>query len=366
MTNVPFKWGKVNNEGKVGINVDSETTFTSDSGALTVNGNVVADNIAAMASDMSSQATQMSSLEGRVTTLENAVPSLSGGIVKATTPMSIASGLPSDLESGTGKFYSNGFALPNSSSPIKAVWFKANDANPGAEIGMGDSSGVLYLRQYDSNNTVTKEAALLDENGNTTFPGTVAATTFSGALNGTASNAAAVSNMTVASGRNNAANQIMRTDSNGKAQFGIIDTQAADLSAAVMSKIFCSDNDEIKYKTIPNFIAGLGLNDALKESNFLGYKIKFVSINVGTVDITSSWGNAYEGHKEITFSNYGINLGLNSVIGAWVSAWSTDGNGWEMYPSIFTISPTKADIYFIRGTSKSVPNVIVNLLILGS
>ena len=219
MVKVPLKWGNANGNGKVAVNPSNDVTFTSDSATLTVYGDVVSDKITAIGSDMSAQATQISSLDGRVTTLENALPSLSGGVVKATTAMSIASGLPSDLESGTGKFYSNGIALPNSGASIKAVWFKANDANPGAEIGMGDSSGVLYLRQYDSNNTVTKEATLFDGNGNATFPGIIAATTFSGALNGTASNATTVSNMAVASGRNNVANQIMRTDANGKAQY---------------------------------------------------------------------------------------------------------------------------------------------------
>ena len=371
MTKVPIKWKKLDNTdaAKVEINGESDATFTSASPALKVNGDVVSDNISAMASDISAQGTQMSSLTGRVEVLENALPSLSGGIVRATASMAIASGIPSDLESETGKLYSDGIAFPNHGTPIHSVWVKAygtDSTGMSAEIGMGNTPGTLYLRQYDSTNAVSKEATLLDGNGNTIFPGVVSASSFSGDLSGTASNAQAVASMAVASGRNNVADQIMRTDASGRAQFGIVDTLATDLSSASMNKIFCSDNNEIKYKSVNNFVAGINLSDALKASDFLGFKVKFLNLYVGSVDISSAWGNAFEGHKVITFSEHGVNLGLTTIAGAWVSAWSTNGDGWEMYPSIFTISPTSADIYFIRGTSKNVPDVYIKLLILGT
>lgn len=175
MTKVPLKWKKVGSVGKVEINGESDSTFTSDAPALKVNGDISSDNL--------------TTLTSRVDTIESTLPSLIGGVVKATIPMTISSGKPSDLESEKGKVYSNGIAFPDSETHIKAVWFKVSgtgSSGPDAEIGMGDSSGVLYLRHYDSNNSIAKQAILFDKNGNAAFPSTISASTFSGNLNGTA------------------------------------------------------------------------------------------------------------------------------------------------------------------------------------
>lgn len=362
MTKVPLKWKKLteNNEeyGKVEINAVDSADISSTSPALKVNGeivstgDIVSDNIS-----MASMASDVTDLSGRVTTIENSIPT--DGIIRATASMALASGVPSGVEAGKGKFYSNGIALPNGGSPINAIWVKANGVNVSgvdAEIGMGSGSGVLYLRQYDSNNTVSKEATLFDANGNAAFPGTIVATTFSGALNGTASNATTVSNMAVASGRNNVANQIMRTDSSGNAQFGVIDTLATDLSAAAMSKVYCSDGNEIKYKSVSNFVDALNLAD-----NFLGYKVR-IATSTQTVAIDQAWGDLFEGYATINFSN----LGLQSIQHAWVSAWSAEATNWEIYPSIFSIDTTSATIYFVRGESNSGINIKINLLIFGT
>lgn len=64
------------------------------------------------------------------------------------------------------------------------------------EIATADNGNEpIYVRQYSSafsTGTVKRTATLLDANGNTKFPGTVTAATFSGDLNGTAINASAV------------------------------------------------------------------------------------------------------------------------------------------------------------------------------
>ena len=54
-----------------------------------------------------------------------------------------------------------------------------------------DASEPIYVRQYGSGKfgTLTRTATLLDGSGNTSFPGTVTAPTFAGALNGNASTA---------------------------------------------------------------------------------------------------------------------------------------------------------------------------------
>ena len=64
-----------------------------------------------------------------------------------------------------------------------------------------DGTEPIYVRQYSGTfNTITRTATLLDDSGNTSFPGTVAAAKFKGALEGnasTASNAATVNGYTV-------------------------------------------------------------------------------------------------------------------------------------------------------------------------
>ena len=64
-----------------------------------------------------------------------------------------------------------------------------------------DGTEPIYVRQYSGTfNTITRTATLLDGSGNTSFPGTVAAVKFKGALEGnasTASNAATVNGHTV-------------------------------------------------------------------------------------------------------------------------------------------------------------------------
>lgn len=76
------------------------------------------------------------------------------------------------------------------------------DANNGAlEIATGDDgTEPIYARQYvnssiDKFTTVARTAAILDGNGNTSFPGTVTAANFTGPLNGNATSATAAGNV---------------------------------------------------------------------------------------------------------------------------------------------------------------------------
>ena len=362
MTKVPFKWDTVDSSGKVGINLDKTAAFTSDSAALTVDGDVAASNITSMASDISAQASQISGLGTRISAVESVLPS---GTVKATSSMVIESGEVSGLEDNTGRFYSDGLAIKK----IHSVWFGAREAGPSIEIGAGPSSGPIYLRRYNSSNNIEKQATLFDTNGDASFPGVVAAATFSGALNGNAatassaaqaSNANTVASLAVSSGRNNVANQIMRTNSSGIAQFGKIDTLATDLSTTPINKIYCGDDNEIKFKDKTNFIADLGLSDALKESSFFGYELKLLEANIGTLAVTNGWGSLYDKTVDIDISS----LGFTSVVAVWPTCYTA----WELYTGVMSvdIANQKVRISFVRGTSATINNVTVYLLILGS
>lgn len=57
----------------------------------------------------------------------------------------------------------------------------------------------------------------------------------------------------VHTGRNNEANKIVRTDSNGQLQVGWINTTSGNLGTANITRIYCSNDDYIRYKTPENF-----------------------------------------------------------------------------------------------------------------
>ena len=86
-----------------------------------------------------------------------------------------------------------------------------------------DANEPIYVRQYGSGKfgTLTRTATLLDSSGNTSFPGTVTAPTFAGALNGNAATATSASKLTTA--RNigkasfNGTNDIYLSDIMGRA-----------------------------------------------------------------------------------------------------------------------------------------------------
>lgn len=76
---------------------------------------------------------------------------------------------------------------------------------------------------------------------------------------GTATNANKLGGLALAGARNNAANQVVRTDGNGYAQFGWINTTSGAIGS--INKIYCSNDDYIRYMTVANFKTALGINN---------------------------------------------------------------------------------------------------------
>ena len=72
------------------------------------------------------------------------------------------------------------------------------------------------------------------------------------------SNASTAGGLAVHSSRNNEANKIVRTDANGYIQAGWINTPSGAFGSAI-NKIYCSDDDYVRYQTPANFISNLGL-----------------------------------------------------------------------------------------------------------
>ena len=121
-----------------------------------------------------------------------------------------------------------------------------------AEIATADDgTEPIYVRQYTGVfSSLARTATLLDGSGNTSFPGTVTASTFSGSLSGNASTAYGLN---IHTGRNNEANKVVRTDGNGYIQAGWINTDSGDNGTTAIDRIYASSDGYIRYYTPANF-----------------------------------------------------------------------------------------------------------------
>jgi hypothetical protein len=120
-----------------------------------------------------------------------------------------------------------------------------------------DGTEPIHVRQYTGVFTsLQRTATLLDGSGNTSFPGTVTAPTFSGALSGnatTATNATTAGGLAVHTDRNNEANKIVRTDGNGYIQAGWINTTSGDNGTTAIDRVYASGDGYLRYYTPANF-----------------------------------------------------------------------------------------------------------------
>ena len=70
-------------------------------------------------------------------------------------------------------------------------------------------------------------------------------------------NADMLDGLHIHAGRNNEANKIVRTNANGFLQTGWINTTSGDIGTGTINKIYCSNDDYIRYKTPANFFPTL-------------------------------------------------------------------------------------------------------------
>ena len=116
--------------------------------------------------------------------------SVAGGNVNRLTT---SGGMPADMQYNSGirgtKIFSNGicFCDPyNGGANSDAAWIRhiEETSNDGyLEIAVGDDGfESIVVRQYNTANTVARQAKLLDGNGNTSFPGTLVAPFVRGAV----------------------------------------------------------------------------------------------------------------------------------------------------------------------------------------
>lgn len=131
-------------------------------------------------------------------------------------------------------------------------------------------------------------------------------------------NSNTVAGLSVHSARNNEANKIVRTDANGYIQAGWINTPSGAFTSAI-TKIYCSDDDYVRYQTPASFISNLGL---ITTSNIGSQSVNYAS-SAGSV----AWGNVSgkpslatprgEGTNYIDYARYVYNNGAYSGSG-WI------------------------------------------------
>ena len=119
--------------------------------------------------------------------------------------------------------------------------------------------------------------------------------------------------MAIHTGRNNEANKLVRTDGNGYLQTGWINTTSGNMNTTAITKIYCSNDDYIRYKTPANFFETLA-NDGNQISITVGSQNRKLTVNyasftktldnIGLPSSTSNAANtAWCKFARITFNN---------------------------------------------------------------
>jgi len=198
-----------------------------------------------------------------------------------------------------------------------------------------DGTEPIYVRQYTGPFiTVARTATLLDGSGNTSFPGTVTAPTFSGALSGNATSATSAGSI---SGFNNpataaTANTIVYRDSAGdiygRYLFGSYQNSSDDVNTGNISYIMAKFGDNYhRSATAARVQAFLGLGSAAYQNTgaFLSSSGNLTVTGAGSSS-SIYMSDTDEGQREIHCNSNRI--GFLTQAGAW-GAWCDDAGNWN-------------------------------------
>lgn len=220
LTNLsPVTWeATLTPEAVVKIKVDSAVhadTATKLQTAHTING---------VAFDGSTNITVTAAANGGTAT------NVSGGTVTAA-----------DVKSTNGRLESQG-----TSSNLPQILLHIPNVNY-SRLRMS-TDGVIHAQNGGNDNYVNMKAANFI--GNLSGKATTA---------GTADNANKLGGLALAGARNNVANQVVRTDGSGYIQAGWINTPSGAVGS--INKIYCSNDDYIRYMSVANFKTALDINN---------------------------------------------------------------------------------------------------------
>ena len=123
------------------------------------------------------------------------------------------------------------------------------------------SNGVVFEGNAADDNEVTLLAATVSSDRTITLPdatGTIALTSSTVANSTLSANSTLAGGLAIGTGRNDSANQIVRTQANGYVDFGWINTTSGTASGT-LSRIYCSQDGYVRYLSPSNFLSSIGI-----------------------------------------------------------------------------------------------------------
>lgn len=191
--------------------------------------------------------------------------------------------------------------------------------DPSAYVGIGTASPGAKLDVSGGNIRTTNQFVSTLATGSA--PVVVSSTTLNTNLNSDLLDGLHLNSTTT----NNQANTVVRTDGNGYANFGWINTISGDNGTTSISRIYASNDAYIRYYTPANFINALGLHTGSGSANYLARWTSSSTLGTGvTFDNGTNVGignysPAYKLHigagngDGIIIGNYNDQLGWNGA-----------------------------------------------------
>jgi len=142
----------------------------------------------------------------------------------------------------------------------------------GTSASTGDSSYQLAFINESGVNASGVPGLRLRHGINSTWNGWTSIITSSNISSQSVSNAATAGGLAVHTGRNNVANQIVRTDGSGYIQAGWINSDSGNMGFANrIARIQCSDDNYIRFQTLEEFKVSIGLSGKNNYSRRVDY-----------------------------------------------------------------------------------------------
>lgn len=131
------------------------------------------------------------------TPVNKAGDTITGRIAYNNVSMPLSAGKVTSLAAGTTEIFKDGIAISNPATFYDVGWIRVTgtgESDTVLEIATGDDGGMTncektVVRQYNTSNAVAREAVLLNTDGTSSFPVSVTAPKFIGALQGNADTA---------------------------------------------------------------------------------------------------------------------------------------------------------------------------------
>jgi hypothetical protein len=251
-----------------------------------------------------------------------------------------------------------------------------------AEIATADdATEPIYVRQYSGTfSTLTRTATLLDGSGNTSFPGTVTAPTFSGVASSISNQA---NSATITASTTIDANNIVRRDGNGYIYANYVNFNTSETENPTISSFITSNGDGWSRKSSiahvrnqlgnyggwitgisfanvsskPTTISGYGITDAITTGNIGSQSVNYAS-TAGSADNIDGRGFRNTGSNDAVAANTLDSNGVTYVTDVDGSSTNLTGNATDgaLYSQVYSSSwqhqiygDYRTGIMYVRG-----------------